>query len=1659
MKKIVFLLLHFISFLSFAQVIDDFSDGDFTNNPTWSGDISEFIVNSSFQLQSNGPAASSVLHLSTPSTFALNCEWRFWVRCNFSPSTTNLARIYLISDQANLEGNLNGYYIQIGGISGNSDAIDLFRQDGSTRTKIISGIPGNAGANDNIIGIKVVRNSSGFWEVYSDITGGTNYQIEGSTADNTYTTSAYMGVVCVHTATRNTHFYYDDFYAGPIIIDTTPPSVNSVNVVDANTLQVVFSEGVTSATAQNLANYNVNNGIGAPNTADLINAYTVELTFSTAFTDGLQNTLTVQNISDFSNNIMGSQNVNFTYFAPAVAVEYDVVFNELMADPDPQVSLPNQEFIEIYNRSNKNLNLFNWTLSDQTSTVTLPSYNLAPGSYLILCSNANVPLFSGYGPTLGLSSLPSLNNTSDVFTLKNQNGNLIDVVAYSDSWYKDPIKKNGGWTLERISYQNFCRDSANWSASMHPNGGTPGAPNSVFNQFTDILPPQIQSYTLQNPNTVILNFNESIDSVNALNLTNYVINNGIGIPQSVSIMNKRLTIGLTFANALQPNTVYELTVNNLQDCIGNVNNSFTITLGIPESANLNDIIINELMADPDPVVGLPNAEFVELFNASNKIIDLSGFKFTDGTTTVTLNSFLILPNQFLILTSTSSVGAFSAYGNVMGVGTLPSLNNSGDDLALLDPNGNPISQVSYKDSWYKDPMKKNGGWTLERVSPFNACNDSANWRASNHPSGGTPGAQNSVFNQFTDVQAPQPLSISVQNPYTVILKINESVNIADASNPNKYVINNGIGVAQSVNITNNGTTIELTFSNALQPSIIYELTVNNLRDCIGNINNFFTIALGIPEPAVPYDVVINELMADPEPVVNLPNQEFVELLNRSNKIIDLGGWSFTDGSTTVTLPSTLLLPNQFLLLTSTVHVPLFTPYGKVLGVGSLPSLNNSGDDLALYDANDNLISQVKYRDSWYKDAVKKNGGWSLERIDPNIFCDDSANWRASNDINGGTPNQINSIHGQIQDVQAPNIDNAFIELPSTIYVTFNETFDPSVWDLTNFNLQGFGNPISYSSIENPILKLTFSTTFSNGTIYNLDISQVKDCIGNLSNNLTVQVGVPTPAVANDVIINEIMADPDPVVGLPEVEYIEIYNRSNKIIDVSDWTLSDNLSNGKFPKKSMILPNSYWILCSSSAYNELKNLGKTLILSSFPGLNNSGELLTLRDKDGNLIDFVHYSDTWYKDENKKKGGWSLERIDPNACILEENWKASIDSTGGTPGKINSVYGQIIDNIPPKIHKILFINKTTIRVVFNEKIDDLDIENVSIYDLQPIIGQPISVIANFEKNQVELIFPFELDSNKVYTLIISNIKDCSGNLANLLTGEVVVPITAKPGDIIINEILYEPRTGGKRFVEIYNKTNQWIDISKWKIGRANEEDVVYQSVEIPNFSVIKPFGYVAFTQDTMNVKSEYNPPPYAVFIQLNKSIPSFDNDSDKVVLMNSAEIRMDEVKYNKNWHYNDLVTRKGVSLERLSPEKPSQNESNWFSASSVVNFGTPGYKNSQSYRPEIKDKTFYVDPKVFSPDFDGFEDVLALHYAFSNNDNNLRITIFDSEGRIVKILKNNILVGNEPGYFLWDGTDDSGRTVQIGTYIAVLEVVNISTGEKNTYKAAFVVAKKP
>jgi len=65
------------------------------------------------------------------------------------------------------------------------------------------------------------------------------------------------------------------------------------------------------------------------------------------------------------------------------------------------------------------------------------------------------------------------------------------------------------------------------------------------------------------------------------------------------------------------------------------------------------------------------------------------------------------------------------------------------------------------------------------------------------------------------------------------------------------------------------------------------------------------------------------------------------------------------------------------------------------------------------------------------------------------------------------------------------------------------------------------------------------------------------------------------AVRYDVIINELFADPSPQIGLKDKDFVELYNRSNKVINLAGFIVTDGTSNrAEFAVFSLLQPNAY-----------------------------------------------------------------------------------------------------------------------------------------------------------------------------------------------------------------------------------------------------------------------------------------------------------------------------------------------------------------------------------------------------------------------------------------------------------------------------------------------------
>ncbi len=544
----------------------------------------------------------------------------------------------------------------------------------------------------------------------------------------------------------------------------------------------------------------------------------------------------------------------------------------------------------------------------------------------------------------------------------------------------------------------------------------------------------------------------------------------------------------------------------------------------------------------------------------------------------------------------------------------------------------------------------------------------------------------------------------------------------------------------------------------------------------------------------------------------------------------------------------------------------------------------------------------------------------------------------------------------------------------------------------------------------------------------------------------------------DVVIDEIMADPTPQVGLPNNEWLELKNTTATPINLQNWRIGD-VSGQSGPLPNFTLrPDSFVIVCSSNAVSAMSAFGITISVTSFPSLDNDGDQLFLRSANGKTIHAVNYSSAWYQNEVKKEGGWTLEMIDTKSpCAGSPNWKPSVSTTGGTPGKKNSIDAVNTDQTAPQLKRAYTRDSVTIILVFDEPVDSLSGATLTNYSIDG--GLTLISAATLAPlfSMVQLKTSIPMTANVVYTITAKNVKDCKGNTIDAANkAKVGLPVDAAAGEWIINEILFNPRSNAFDYVEFYNNSNKIFDAAKLYIADRSSSGAV-SSIKalslVPYY--IFPGDYIVETEDANSLSTQYlvQHPDNVLVIS---SPPSFPDDEGDVIALNFQGIIVDEVHYKNDWHFKLINDEEGVALERIDPNGPSQDASNWHSAASTAGYGTPTYKNSQYKLLNAIQATVDVSPKIFSPDNDGRDDIATIQYEVSTPGYVANITIFDAAGRPVRNLVRNGILGLK-GYWNWDGLDDKGSRLPVGNYIIFTEIFNLQ-GKKERFKNTVVLARK-
>ncbi|MBS1921328.1 MAG: lamin tail domain-containing protein [Bacteroidetes bacterium] len=544
----------------------------------------------------------------------------------------------------------------------------------------------------------------------------------------------------------------------------------------------------------------------------------------------------------------------------------------------------------------------------------------------------------------------------------------------------------------------------------------------------------------------------------------------------------------------------------------------------------------------------------------------------------------------------------------------------------------------------------------------------------------------------------------------------------------------------------------------------------------------------------------------------------------------------------------------------------------------------------------------------------------------------------------------------------------------------------------------------------------------------------------------------------DVVIDEIMADPTPQVGLPNNEWIELKNTSSIPINLQNWRIGDATSQSGPMPNFTLQPDSFVVVCTGSAVAALSAFGTTISVTSFPSLDNAGDQLFLKAANGSIIHAVSYSDSWYQNAVKASGGWTLEMIDTKSpCAGSDNWKASIDPGGGTPGRKNSVDAVNTDQAPPSLLRTYTLDSITIIIVFDEPVDSSLGATVSNYTIDGglSIANATTLSPLFDKVQLKLNSKMSVQT--VYTIKATNISDCKGNLIGSNNHvKAGLPEDAAPFDMVVNEILFNPQSNGYDYVEFYNRRNKIFDASKMYVANRNSSNAISSVTALSSLPyLIFPGDYIVSTQNSLNLQGNYLVKVPENVLEVS-SLPSFPDDKGFVVLLNAQGAVADEVDYNHSWHFKLLDNEDGVALERIDPDGTSQDPNNWHSAASTAGYGTPTYKNSQYKQPPGINATIEITPKVFSPDNDGRDDIAIIQYKVADPGFAANITIFDAAGRPVRSLVQNAILGAS-GYWNWDGLDDKGRKLPVGTYVIFTEMFNLQ-GKKEKFKNTVVLARK-
>jgi hypothetical protein len=488
-------------------------------------------------------------------------------------------------------------------------------------------------------------------------------------------------------------------------------------------------------------------------------------------------------------------------------------------------------------------------------------------------------------------------------------------------------------------------------------------------------------------------------------------------------------------------------------------------------------------------------------------------------------------------------------------------------------------------------------------------------------------------------------------------------------------------------------------------------------------------------------------------------------------------------------------------------------------------------------------------------------------------------------------------------------------IPDTVSPRIHQT----TWEGDTVLVWHFDEPIRshIGSIESVLGLVAFFPAFPNstktlrmssdphwiaGTSREFNLVNFTDLAGNMLADTAVHViwSPANSAQRGDIVLTEIMADPTPHEDLPDCEWAEVLNRSNRHFDVQFWHWWDEGSS----ELIQLVPRPPWdgflhpgdrVLISGCDEAVLDGAAPEAHIDGAAAFNDAGDGLGLIRSDGMLLDAIHYRQTWWEGDN---GGVSLQVIHPGACAANINWQRSQAAGGCTPGTPSEQeISTPLENNSLIIEQLVPTSKWTGFIDFNEAIDPLSTATITPH------GSVTWTLDEIHPNRLHWHLRIAAPDPAV-RFQISPLKVC---LSDWSTGsEFTFKVdleTAKfpePGDLVIAEISCNPQ----------GSTADW--------GEFVELCNAHESMAIE-------MGGIQCGDWTFNERHLLQPGERIVVYPGN-----LPNEKGTIAVRNASGSVLDEVRYSACWHPNRKQAESGFSLIRVDLQGPSQNSENWTSS---------------------------------------------------------------------------------------------------------------------------------